>query len=326
MKDDYDERLRYTLRIIYIIGHLLAFLLGTVGNGLVIYFTVFKMKRTVNVVWFLNLAIADFIFMFVLIFRIVTVAQNFHWMFGGFMCRMNSAIFFINLYASIFLITAISIDRCISVIYPVWCQNHRTPRLASIVALVIWILSIIFSVPYCIFLDTKVVKGGKIICTHNINDRNTEMLIEKSLAISRFIFSFVIPLAVIISCYAIILMRVRRNRLTTSRKPFKIVVAVIIAFFVCWFPLHLFFFLDMALDYGGKSHLKYVVMIAIPLSKNLAVINSCINPILYVFVGRDFKEKFWRSFGSIFESAFMEEPIQINSRSKSRSTADSQLL
>ncbi|XP_077312870.1 chemerin-like receptor 1 [Lithobates pipiens] len=323
--EDYDERLIYVLRIIYMIGHSLAFLLGTLGNGLVIYFTVFKMKRTVNIVWFLNLAIADFIFMSVLIFRIVTVALNFHWIFGGFMCRMNDAIFFINLYASIFLITAISIDRCISIIYPVWCQNHRTPRLASYVALAIWILAIIFSVPYFVFSDTKVI-GKRTVCTYNIDDKDAVMVIDKNLAISRFIFSFVVPLAVIISCYAIILLRIQRNRIITSKKPFKIAVAVIIAFFVCWFPLHLFFFLELSLDYGGNHHLKYVVLIAIPLCKNLAVINSCINPILYVFVGRDFKEKFWRSFQSIFESAFMEEPNQATFKSKSRSIADSQML
>ncbi|XP_040183349.1 chemokine-like receptor 1 [Rana temporaria] len=323
--NDYDERLRYALRIIYMIGHILAFVLGTIGNGLVIYFTVFKMRRTVNIVWYLNLAIADFTFMFVLIFRIITVAINFNWIFGGFMCRMNNAIFFINLYASILLITAISIDRCISVIYPVWCQNHRTPRLASYVALAIWILAIIFSVPYVIYLDTKVI-GKRTVCTYNIEDKDVAKAIDIGLAISRFIFSFVIPLVVIISCYAIILLRIRRKRMTTSSKPFKIAVAVIIAFFVCWFPLHLFFFLELSLDYCGNHHLKYVVLIAIPLCKNLAVINSCINPIIYVFVGRDFKEKFWRSFQSIFESAFMEEPIQASSRSKSRSTADSQLL
>nr|DBA15829.1 TPA: hypothetical protein GDO54_003289 [Pyxicephalus adspersus] len=322
--NDYLSQKLQCLRIIYIIGHSLAFILGTIGNGLVIYFTVFKMKRTVNIVWFLNLAIADFIFMFVLIIRIVTVGLNFHWIFGGFMCRMNSAIFFINLYASIFLITAISIDRCISVIYPVWCQNHRTPRLASIVALAIWILAITFSIPYFIFLDTKVI-GKKIVCTFNIEDKDI-MSTEKSLAISRFIFSFVIPLIVIITCYAIILRRIRKKRMTTSSKPFKIAIAVIVAFFVCWFPLHFFFFLEMAMEYGGKHHLKYVVLVAIPLSKNLAIINSCINPIFYVFVGRDFKEKFWRSLHSIFESAFMEEPLQTNSKNKSKSTAESELL
>ncbi|CAI9623194.1 unnamed protein product [Staurois parvus] len=248
------------------IGHSLAFLLGTIGNGLVIYFTVFKMKRTVNIVWFLNLAIADFIFMFVLIFRIVTVALTFHWIFGEFMCRMNDAVFFINLYASIFLITAISIDRCISVIYPVWCQNHRTPRLASFVALAIWILAIIFSVPYFIFSGTKVF--GKItVCTYNIDDKNVIMveitdiwiLGHKVIAILAFILGYCIPILIMLLCFIIITLRIQRDYVAKSSKPFKIIVAVIISFFVVLVSISGFALLALSVKFTKDKHLNHVV-------------------------------------------------------------------
>ncbi|XP_077312227.1 chemerin-like receptor 1 [Lithobates pipiens] len=314
-----QERIKFHLRMLTLVVSSLAFLLGTTGNGLVIYFSVFVMKRTVNVVWFLNLAIADFIFTFFLPLRITNDALN-HWPFGKFMCKLNSTVLFINLYASIFLLTVISIDRLISIVFPVWCQNHRTPKLASIVAVAVWILSFIFSLPYFIFRDIKVVEKDHAVCYYNFHeDVKVAYPRDKATVIARFIISFFIPFTIIISCYSVILLRIQRNHMTTSSKPFKVVLAVILSFFVCWFPYHVFSFLELSAYYGGN--LSYINFVGLPIASSLAFINSCINPILYVFMGRDFKQKFQNSLWSIFEIAFSEE-----SKSKTKSTTDQQLV
>ncbi|XP_068099475.1 chemerin-like receptor 1 [Hyperolius riggenbachi] len=290
-------------------------LLGTVGNGLVIYFAAFRMKRTVTIVWFLNLAIADFAFTFSLLMDIVYDALGAHWPFGTFMCKLNSTFDFINLFASIFLLTVISLDRCISVLFPVWCRNHRTPKLASFVVLGVWMLAIVFSLPYFIFRDTKKI-NGKVECFMNYNyDMNVNRAFSRHLAtvITRFIIGFAVPFILIISCYSIILLRIHRNHMTTSSKPFKVVIAVINSFFVCWFPYHVFSFVVLAKCYNSNCHFSYALQIAGVLSSTLAFVNSCVNPILYVFMGGDFKENMWTSFQTIFEKAFKEEYVQLDS-------------
>ncbi|XP_018426048.1 PREDICTED: chemokine-like receptor 1 [Nanorana parkeri] len=292
------------LQNISIVVCAVTFFLGTMGNGLVIFFTTFRMKKTVSVVCFLNLAIADFIFTFLLIFRIVRLTLAFHWPFGRVMCKVDVTVFYINLFASLFLITVISIDRLVIVKFPVWCQNHRNPRLASIVASIVWILLLLFSLPYTIFKDTVNVKNA-VHCKYNYD-------IDASMAtsITRFIIGFVLPLTVIVSCYTVILLHIRRNYTTMSNKPLKMIAAVIIVFFVCWFPYHIFSLLQLSIKYGGKNYFKDVVLIGKHFSTSIAIMNSCVNPILYVFMGHDFKEKFWSSIQPMFENAFMEEPIQ----------------
>ncbi|KAG7269059.1 hypothetical protein CRUP_003680 [Coryphaenoides rupestris] len=84
-------------------------LVGIVGNGLVIYVTAFRMKRTVNSIWFLNLAVADFLFTTFLIFIIVSVSQGYHWPFGEIMCKLKTILMVSNMFASIYFLTAISV-------------------------------------------------------------------------------------------------------------------------------------------------------------------------------------------------------------------------
>ncbi|XP_077116159.1 chemerin-like receptor 1 [Ranitomeya variabilis] len=308
----------------------LAFLLGTIGNGLVIWFTIFRMKKTVNVIWFLNLAIADFVFTLFLPLSIIYLANNFYWIFGNFMCKLNSMVAFLNLYASVFLLTAISVDRCASVIFPVWCQNHRTPRMALRVVMAVWILAFILSLPYFIFRDTLKTKHYKIILCYNNFKRGESEDIgisrHKATVIFRFFAAFIIPFSIIVTSYSVIAFRIQRNHMTTSSKPFKVIIAVIITFFLCWLPYHIFSILEFHSAYRDDDYLSEEVHIGFPLTTSLAFMNSCVNPFLYVFIGRDFKDKFGKSIQSIFEKAFNEESVHKDLKSKTKSTSASQIL
>ncbi|CAH2277353.1 chemokine-like receptor 1 [Pelobates cultripes] len=308
-----------------LIVYIVAFLLGTTGNGLVIWVAGFRMKKTVNVVWFLNLAIADFIFTLFLPLSITYLVLVFHWPFGTFMCKLNSAVAFLNMFASIFTLTVISIDRCISVVFPVWAQNHRTPRMAFIVAIIVWILAIFFSLTYFIFRDAAG-DEGQIRCFNNFHDTDYDLhlLRLKATVITRFIFGFFIPFTIIFSCYTIIVIRLHRNRMASSTKPFKIIIAVLLSFFICWFPYHVFSFLEVAYNESEDDSLRSAVEIGGPITSSLAFFNSCINPFLYVFIGRDFKTTFRTSIQSIFEKAFSEDNGQ--TEIKTKSTSDSQLV
>ncbi|XP_074837137.1 chemerin-like receptor 1 [Carettochelys insculpta] len=324
------QALLRSMHVLTMVIYSIAFVLGVTGNGLVIFVTGFRMKRTVNTVWFLNLAVADFIFTFFLPFSVAYTALGFHWPFGLSLCKINSGLAFLNLYASVYLLMVISIDRCISVVLPVWAQNHRTPRLALLVALAVWVVALAMCSPNFYFRHTAPSPFNKNIinCYNNFDtaqkgatkeERYRVMnLNHRAMIITRFVLGFLIPFSVIVGCYSAILIRLRRNHLAQSSKPFKVIAAVIVTFFLCWFPYHVFSFLEM----NRSSSLETALIIGLPLTSSLAFINSCLNPILYVFMGQDFKEKLRRSLFSAFETAFTEEAANTTTNTKSKSTLE----
>ncbi|XP_067395462.1 chemerin-like receptor 1 [Emydura macquarii macquarii] len=280
---------RNIARILSVAIYSITCILGILGNGLVIVIITFKMKKSVNAIWFLNLAVADFLFNAFLPLNIAYTAMHYHWVFGAAMCKLNSFLLNLNLYTSVLLLTIISFDRCISVVFPVWAQNHRTTKLACLVCIVLWVVGFGLSSPSLVFRDT-VPHLGKVICFNNYSLSTSDPALgfarHGTVNILRFLAGFAIPVIIITVCYMVIIFKLKRNRLAKSKKPFKIIVAIIVTFFLCWCPYQVLNLLETQHD--RISHLVFAT--GIPLTTALAAVSSCMNPILYVFMGRDFKK------------------------------------
>ncbi|XP_044133679.1 N-formyl peptide receptor 3-like [Bufo gargarizans] len=288
---------RTHLQIFQLVVYSVVCLVGTTGNGLVIWFSLFRMEKTVNVVWFLNLSITDFTFALLLLFPITSVALDNHWPFSKFMCKFIWFLLFLSMAISVLQLTVISVDRCLCVTYPVWCHNHRTRTLALIVVLIIWIVSIASALPSYIFGDTVATNNTeKIYCCFI----NSDII---WIHISKFFFFIIVPFIVIVSSYTVIFLRIKDKRIIKSSKPFKVIIAVVIAFFVCWFPYYVFLLINLFHPGNDNSANKIGYVITL----DLMYLNCCINPILYVFIGRDFKQNFCGSLQAMFEMAFRED-------------------
>ena len=69
------------------------------------------------------------------------------WIFGWFMCKFCRTLSKINMYCSIFFLTALSVDRAIAVTRPSTSVIVRTRLGIHLVAASIWIISTILSIP-----------------------------------------------------------------------------------------------------------------------------------------------------------------------------------
>uniref|UniRef100_A0A8D0BII6 G-protein coupled receptors family 1 profile domain-containing protein n=1 Tax=Salvator merianae TaxID=96440 RepID=A0A8D0BII6_SALMN len=170
------NRISEVMEIVSMTIYSITLLLGTVGNGLVIFLTGFCMKKTVTTIWYLNLAVADFIFAVCLSLEIISTALENHWPLGRLMCKLDAVIPFLNMFASVFFLTVISADRCISVVHPVWAVNHRTLGRAIQIAIFIWVAASMLSFPYFIFRDTQDFPDGSTQCSYMFGGEDTSGL------------------------------------------------------------------------------------------------------------------------------------------------------
>ncbi|XP_075184137.1 formyl peptide receptor-related sequence 1-like isoform X2 [Anomaloglossus baeobatrachus] len=290
----------------------IVFALGIIGNGLVIWIAGFRMKNTVNAVWFLHLAIADFLCCASLPLRIAEwfpLDRNLKLPF----CSVNIILFNLNINASVLLLTIISIDRWVSVMWPFWAKFHKTSKLVRIMTAIIWVLSLLLAgLVYCLFrfylshekewCELYSFKADKVIIVKFNRVVHTIRLI-------RFIIMCLIPFLIIITCYSTIFLKLKKSkRSKRSQRSSRIITAVILCFFICLFPYYIW-------PLTPPSYRQYFTHYKLNIHIiNLVCLNSCINPIIYVFVGQDFQQGFFRSIPARLQKLLSDHSNDLNSK------------
>ncbi|NXY83495.1 C5AR1 protein, partial [Alcedo cyanopectus] len=302
----------------------LIFLLGVLGNGAVIWVTALELRRTVNGIWFLNLAMADLLCCLALPFLATPLLADHHWPLGGFACKLLPSLTVLNMFASVLLLTFISADRCALVTRPVWCHNHRSVAAARGACAVAWLLAALLTFPSFLFRAARADPlSSKVTCVLSYEGLGAgrRRLAELLTASARFLGGFLLPGAVIAACHGLLLARLRSKGLSRSPRAARLILAVIVSFFVCWLPYHV---VGLVLAAGHPSSRAFKAAAeADPLVAGIAYVNSCINPLIYVILGRGFQQKFHRSWRAALKKVLSDEVTAAGeSRGKTRSTLD----
>ncbi|KAM9480934.1 C5a anaphylatoxin chemotactic receptor 1-like [Clarias gariepinus] len=302
-----------------LISYSIVFLLGVPGNGLVVWVTAFKMPTSVNAVWFLNLALTDLLCCLSLPLLMVPLAQDHHWPFGPLACKMLYGLLYMVMYCSVLILTVISLDRWILVSRPAWCQNRRRPRLARWICLGTWMLALVGSIPQFIHMEERL-SGTKLMCRgHYAN-----MTHAWAMVVTRFLLGFLLPFLIISYSHWLVYQRTHqtsaRRQSERSARTVRVILAIVITFFFCWIPLHIIDTIALSLPYS-MDETSVKLSLAQVLALCLAYFNSCLNPLLYVCLGRGFKESFTKTLKSVLNFA-SEEPTRGVSISITKSTTD----
>ncbi|XP_003431430.1 G-protein coupled receptor 1 [Ornithorhynchus anatinus] len=303
---DQEETAHLTaVHSVSLVLYCVAFILGVPGNAVVIWFTGFKWDKTVTTLWFLNLAVADFVFVLFLPLYITYVAMNFHWPFGVWLCKANSFIGLLNMFASVFFLTAISLDRYVHLVHPIFSHRRRTLKNTLLVIGAVWLAAALIAGPALYFRDT-LEYNNHTICYNNFHQSDPGIVLMRHHALIwlRFAFGYLFPLLTMSICYSCLVLQVKRRSILTSSRHFWTILAVVAAFLVCWTPYHIFSILELSIHHNGHFH--DVLQAGIPLSTGFAFLNSCLNPILYVLISKKFQVRFRASVAEILKHTLWE--------------------
>ncbi|XP_069610874.1 C3a anaphylatoxin chemotactic receptor-like [Ranitomeya imitator] len=288
----------------------IVFALGIIGNGLVIWIAGFRMKNTISAVWFLHLAIADFLCCSSLPLRIADWAALYSYVPHFAYCTVNIVLFNVNMSASVLLLTAMSIDRWVSVMWPFWAKVHRSHNLVRITAAIIWGLSITVAGALYYVYDYHVGYLGEwCIYYYYRSHYNSEL--RRTIHLIRLVIMCVIPFLIIVTSYVTIFYKLRKSkRSQRSQRSSRIITAVISCFFICWFPYYIWPLIYRYYgNYIASYYTDYITYHTVHATiTSLACLNSCLNPIIYVFLTPDFQHGFFSSIPSRLERAFGDHP------------------
>ncbi|KAM4016440.1 C3a anaphylatoxin chemotactic receptor-like isoform 2-T2 [Anomaloglossus baeobatrachus] len=295
---DYDNIVQKTLITIFSI----VFALGIIGNGFVIWIAGFRMKNTISAVWFLHLAIADFLCCASLPMRIIEwVAYHTHTTHFVH-CILNIFLLNINMTSSVLLLTAMSIDRWVSVMWPFWAKVHRTCNVVRICAAIIWGLSLIVAgLVFYSYRYGATYHSELCVFYYYSNLYNPDL--HHIILLIRFVTMFVFPFLIIVTFYVTTFCKLRKSkRPQRSERSSRIITAVILCFFICWLPYYIFPLITRYYVHVLLTPILHTIVII------LACLNSCMKPIIYVYMGPGFRQGFFRSIPVRVERALSEHP------------------
>ncbi|XP_039202526.1 proto-oncogene Mas-like [Crotalus tigris] len=235
-------------------------ILGLVGNGKTIYLLAFSIKRNSFTTYILNLSIADFgvlasLIMAAIFSTALILSQRTHVDTIFFLLFVE--LFFFTYSASQFLLTAISLDRCVAVLFPLWHRCHRPPYLSTLVCGLIWILSFLLSAVHFLLHQTKAFGSSPLLY----------QLIVNGLLCT--------PLMVVSTVTLWIHMRSKSQR--SQRKLLTTIFLALLFFLLFSLPMNVFYVIEYFDTYN-------VLLMTIGIG--CASLNSSINPLLYFFIGR----------------------------------------
>ncbi|XP_077207562.1 mas-related G-protein coupled receptor member X1-like isoform X2 [Paroedura picta] len=242
--------------------------LGLIGNGTVFWLLGFCMKRNFFSVYVLNLAVADFgvltamwsLFIFAWSYTSSTPSEVYKYLIH---------LFFFMQCSSVLFLTALSVDRCLVIFFPVWHRCHRPKNLSAIVSSVLWGIACVFwgLVAFC-------------SCCKGTNPAIIAVVV---------IFGSAMVISTVILFFKVCC----NSRLRRHRRIHTAILLSLLFFIVMIVPISLLVYFQSGIDNISHITLLFTCM------------NSTINPIIYFSIGRcqslglsrmSIRDALWRLF------------------------------
>lgn len=280
---------------------------GIAGNSTVIWLLSRCLRRTPFSTYILNLAVADLLFLLCMASVISLETQP----LSDFRSTNSSANLSISPRAevrvtayevmkrmkyfayttSLSLLTAISTQRCLSALYPIWYKCHRPRHLSATVSALLWVLSFIMNMLASFFCS----KFWYLTYTQ---------CFKVDMALGALIMGVFTP--VMATSSVTLFVQVQKSTLVRRRRPRRLYVVILVSvfvFLVCSLPLGIYWFVLYWVDL--RPHVK---LLWVCLSRLSSSVSSSANPVIYFLVGSRRSQRLKESMGAVLDRALQEEP------------------
>ncbi|KAG9463183.1 hypothetical protein GDO78_022242 [Eleutherodactylus coqui] len=254
-----------TIQITIYLATVFVCLVGLVGNGIIIHLFCFRIKLNQSTVYVLNLAVADFIFVFgccmvslylLCVYNRVETSDQSNTIFS----RFGQVLYSFGFNSSLFFLATLSIERCLSVCFPMWYKCRRPEHLSAIMCGVLWIVSILLTA-----LEWSLSREYT----------QTVYIVISSIYL-------VVTLAMVGASAILIIQLQKTSMQCRPLKLYIVVIAAIITFLISLVPITTVrFFFSFGLLTTVTERLISFCLVYLCSS-----INSAVNPYIYIIVGR----------------------------------------
>ncbi|XP_030016320.1 C3a anaphylatoxin chemotactic receptor [Sphaeramia orbicularis] len=306
----------------------LIFVVGVSLNGLVVW--VLGLRRNRHLVrrgsgeetraassfrvYVLNLALADLVLLLRTPLMLGYLAHNRSWPFGVVLCHVIVFLRGLGLYASAFLLCAVSLERCLCLLRPVWARLRRPHWAVPLACGILWVVAIILSTPY-LFSAGLVQKNGTNQCMESEG-------FYMALFVTETVAGLILPLLMFLGSNLAVLLSIQQAvpPTPTSSTPsnarrmtrmYHVLFFTMLFFLTCWVPYFVCRFLralavsrpERAALYKGAAKGTYIALY-------LVYIKSALNPVLYVFAARGLSRAIRLSLVSTIEKLFNDDSTE----------------
>ncbi|KAL8620583.1 hypothetical protein ACOMHN_063646 [Nucella lapillus] len=290
------------LMSLFIFFYSLIFLLGTLGNILVVYVVLRnKAMQTITNIFITNLAVSD-ICMCLLSVPFTPMSFFFNsWIFGKALCHIVPMTLCISVYVSTLTSTAISVDRYFVIVYPF--KPRMKVYMCVLMIMAIWIISISISLPLGIYHEKERVENSTaFLCT----EQWPKPQARQFFTVTSLVLQYIVPCTIITFCYSMVSRALKKRskvkigsgarsrereeqEIRRKKRTNKMLIAMVVIFMCCWMPLNVTL---LVREYQVSVESWYYFTFVFFIAHVIAMSSTIYNPFLYAWMNDNFKKEF----------------------------------
>ncbi|XP_010995387.2 C-C chemokine receptor-like 2 isoform X1 [Camelus dromedarius] len=264
------------------------FMVGLLDNILAVLILVkYKGLKYVENIYFLNLAIANLCFVLTLPFWAYTASHG--GVLGNPLCKTLVVFYSIGLYSEAFFNALLTVQTYCKFFDVRFFSASRTVAGSTIT--MAWVVAVLVTLPELVFYKPQLESQEyKCFLSRPHFLPADETFWKHFLTLKMNILGFLLPLFVFVVCY----MRMRKTpRFREARHDiFKLVFTIMVVFLLMWGPYNIALFLSAFNEHFSlhDCNSSYNLDKSVQITKIIATIHCCVNPLLYVFLDNAFRE------------------------------------